>query len=526
MKKSNNSSFNSLVFLLLLAAFAISAFLKIIALSNSTSIITYDQGRDLVDIRHMVVLHSPRLVGPTTSINGVLLGPFWYYFNIIPFILSGGNPSVIVLWQVFWYLISAFLLFFSLKRINILLAGITTIFYLLLPTGFYTGRFFWNANAMPLFTGIFIATLIWVIDNISSKRLFWLGIVSGLCLQIEAAFGFMFFPFIFLYFSLKKTGIKKISFLLFGFLLTLIPQLLFEMRHGFQMTKLLLNVLLGHSNILGQKIAFAERLNQRIFTYTNSLRDISHIPERFLFPLFIILFLVLFYNIVTKKVNPKIIAYFWVLVSFTASTFLFYLFFPQALKVWYTLSLSVPLLLLFSLSIWSLFNLKIPSYLTMVLVLIIAVLTFSETIKAQNEYINKNVLAESDNPSLLRNQLTVIDKVYELSGGNGFKVYNYVPSVYDYAYQYLFWWHGSGQYGYQPADIAYLPSQPTYVEDNQLFWKLKKTDSNGLIFLIIENNNNSKELSAWLGNFAGLCRINSIEYPFHTEIRQLQPCQK
>ena len=54
---------------------------------------TMDQSRDMLDIRQIVVSLHPTLIGPTTSINGVFLGPFYYYFNVIPYFLSGGDPA-------------------------------------------------------------------------------------------------------------------------------------------------------------------------------------------------------------------------------------------------------------------------------------------------------------------------------------------------------------------------------------------------------------------------------------------------
>jgi hypothetical protein len=89
-----------ILFLVILLA---STVLKIMEVANYNFPFTTDQGRDMVDMRHMVVTHTPRLVGPTTSINGVLLGPFWYYFNLTPFIIGGGNPAFVVYWQILWY---------------------------------------------------------------------------------------------------------------------------------------------------------------------------------------------------------------------------------------------------------------------------------------------------------------------------------------------------------------------------------------------------------------------------------------
>jgi hypothetical protein len=204
-----------------------STILKVFEVKGSNFPFTTDQGRDMVDIRHMVVTLSPRLVGPTTSINGVLLGPFWYYFNLIPFVLGGGNPAVIVYWQILWYQLSVVFLWVVLKRKSVSLAGIVSTILLLMPTGFNTARYFWNANSMPFFTIFYFTFFIMALQNKSRLNLLLLGLVAGLAMQVEAAFGILFFPFAILFLLFNKTNLKKSLNVVIGFVFTLIPQVLF-----------------------------------------------------------------------------------------------------------------------------------------------------------------------------------------------------------------------------------------------------------------------------------------------------------
>ena len=149
------------LFLLIVLA---SSVLKIMEVANNNFPFTTDQGRDMVDMRHMVVTHAPRLVGPTTSINGVLLGPSWYYFNLIPFVFGGGDPAFVVYWQIFWYQLSVIILWLVLKRERPVLAIIISTLLFLMPTGFNTARYFWNANSMVFFTTLYFTTLIWALS--------------------------------------------------------------------------------------------------------------------------------------------------------------------------------------------------------------------------------------------------------------------------------------------------------------------------------------------------------------------------
>lgn len=171
MKKSNYCR-KKIGIIILVLILLISTLIKVFAVKDNNFAFTMDQGRDMVDIRHMVITFSPRLVGPTTSINGVLLGPFWYYFNLPPFLFSGGNPATIVYWQILWYQLSIVFLWWVINKFSKNLAFIVAFLLLLSPTGFYTGRYFWNANAMPMMTAFFFSMFFLTINKTSFKNFF------------------------------------------------------------------------------------------------------------------------------------------------------------------------------------------------------------------------------------------------------------------------------------------------------------------------------------------------------------------
>ena len=67
-------------------------------------------------------------------------------------------------------------------------------------------------------------------------------------------------------------------------------------------------------------------------------------------------------------------------------------------------------------------------------------------------------------PTTYKNEITAIDWIYQDAGGEPFGVFVYTPPVYDYAYQYLFWWRGGKRYGYLPnkskENLFYLIIEP------------------------------------------------------------------
>jgi membrane-bound metal-dependent hydrolase YbcI (DUF457 family) len=94
--------------------------------------------------------------------------------------------------------------------------------------------------------------------------------------------------------------------------------------------------------------------------------------------------------------------------------------------------------------------------------------------------------SDKSDESMLSNQLETIDWIYSKADDNCFSVYTYIPSVYDYQYQYLYWWYGNKQYGYAPClygadflgNFSYVPSAQKFKETNK-----KATDQ---LYLVIE----------------------------------------
>ena len=507
--------------LLFVFSLVISTFIKVTSVSHNNFAFTIDQGRDLVDVRHMVSLVSPRLVGPTTSINGLLLGPFYYYFISVPFILFGGSPSAIVYWQIAWFQAAVIFLWFVLRRKQFVLSNLTGIFLLLSPTGFYTARYFWNANTMPIFTIIFVAALIQALKKQEIKWLWFLGIVSGISLQIEAAFGILFLPISILVLIYYRFSFKKLVHTTATFLLTLIPQLLFEVRHGFMMTKTMIAGLSGSSSVLGEKMIFSVRATNRVSLFYNAIRESNHIPFTSLTIFFLVLF-VCFIFLKNKDVKNSLSGILFAVSTFSLiSYFIFYLIFSQEIKSWYVLSLPLFYSLLLGTFASIAWKQKIFGR---VLVSGALILSFYHVMLAHSDYLLKIKKHPSTDPSNLANQLKAIDWTYKQSNGKDFKVYVYLPSIYDFTYQYLFWWYGIKIYGYVPSDNAYLPNQPEYIEDMTLFHKPNSADSSNLTYLIIEHGNLPDYEELWRNNFSKCQVTNKENIQAQLEVVELKDC--
>ncbi len=239
------------------------------------------------------------------------------------------------------------------------------------------------------------------------------------------------------------------------FLLTFTPQMLFDIRHQFLMTKTILGFLHGANSGTGEVIPFMTRLSYRIdeiqkatiFTIANN-RASAYIVALSL-PIFFISGL--FFR---WKKDLRIFSLFVIIPVLFFITFLFY---PHSAWSWYWIGLqtSYYFLLAFVLRIFLRQQRLFIGFSLIVLCLWIATTIIPEVLSLA-------IITKGDTGTL-RNELRIIDFVYRDAKGKPFGEFVYTPPVYDYAYQYLFWWK-SKQYHYAATKdkngIFYLILEP------------------------------------------------------------------
>lgn len=507
---------------LLYVVFVVTLVLRLLPGNLQNMPFTMDQGRDLVDVRQIWQGKDVRLIGPTTSLNGVFLGPFYYYLISIPHLLSSGHPQAVLVWQIICFHLAIIYFWRTTKKHNKTFADLASILLLLSPITFYTNRYFWNANFMPTFTLVYLTALIdFVLTKTQPKKDILLGLTAGVSLQIEAAFGILFLPFTLLVLVVRKSSLPHFSRFLASFFFTLIPQVIFELAKGFPMTKVLILELTGGTNTLGESLTFTERLLQRKESFINTLNQSSHInPSILIYILLFALLVFVFYKQKDKLQSTKPITK--ITLSFLIFTFLFYLAYASLVKTWYIYSLSLVFPVLIGSSLSELDPKKLASK---IVIGIVISLSLVSVYSAQKEYLTDPIFKSPNNPSAYINQIKIVDDVYKLAKGDSFYLYNYIPSIYDYPFQYLFWSHGLKKYGYSPNDLAYLPNQPEYIKNKNFFLKNTQpvTDQTPTI-LIIQAGDNKTHLQEWSGNFAHLCEQEKIEYSFGQKVLYLVPC--
>lgn len=507
--------------ILLLSIFLFSFIFRLFYVSHFNFAFTFDQAHDMLEIRRLAIGHELVFTGPPTSLNGLYYGPLWFYYNLPAFILGKGDPTALVYWEIIFYflLIFSFFLFFVKKLPSF--AFFSALFLLLAPRIFGATSYALNSNTTPAFILLFILLLYQTLQKKTALYVFLLGLLSGLTLQIEA-FGILMFPLGI--FWLYRFKVKRIFLYIVGFSLTLLPQVLRETTHRFPMTKVFLAEFAGSGNILGDKISLSGRLVDRFQHYAGELNASFPFGYYTIAIFFLIIFLFVFTGLRNQKINSRAALLLKLNLSLLIISVIFFMIYPNRLKDWWTINFVIPYILIFSVCLAEIWNSK--KIFLRASVAIVILFAISGGLFFYRDKLFEKLLQRSDDPGSLANQIEAVDWVYEEANGEGFKVYAYTPAIYDYNYQYLFWWYGRKRYGYQPDKITYQDNVPEYIKDNGRYWTVaKKLSTNPLTFLIVEPDANRAEArSAWLDHFRGLCLVSGNKFPSQIETQLREPC--
>jgi len=202
-----------------------------------------DEGRDMLVVKRMLVDHKFTLLGPTASVGGFFLGPLYYYF-IAPFLWAFNydptGPAVMV---ALFGTATVYLVYRVGKNFFNVTAGIiAALLYAISPLIISYSRASWNPNLMPFFS-LLIVYLTWLmVKNKIPIFFLWIGLSFGILFQLHYLASFLLViiaVYCLIYFSLKRYW-KYYLLGIVGFLTSLSPFLLFELRHGFPNTQSLI----------------------------------------------------------------------------------------------------------------------------------------------------------------------------------------------------------------------------------------------------------------------------------------------
>ena len=440
--------------------------LRLGAVSYGNFAFTFDVGRDLLAVQKIVSQKRPTLLGPTSGIPGFFYTSWWYYFLLPSFIISSGSPFGVVLSIVLLGSLMVPLSFLLGKlvgdeRLGLIFSSLVSVSPYLISASTQI----WSPNLVP-----FLTLLVFIFYFFLTQGKLWpsffLGFFLGLIFESEMGFGFLFIPstLVTLFFARKviRNWKKVIFFVLLGLCFVELPRLLFELRHNFLQTRSLLRFFQ-----LGQEeLSLSPHFERLFYLYHVWISSVAGKNNFLGLVLALFTFFSLFCQLKTK----------WkYLISLSLlTTFLFFLeivFWPKDFWGHYLIGLGLIFVFLVSLT----FNFWKRS-LPFVFLLFLFNLNFPSAIK-----FFQPPSWEGD-AAVFRNQIAVVDYVYQQARGEKFNYIAYTPPLIDYTWQYLFSWYGKRKYGYPPSQstqrLFFVILEPDYQmpERREIWLEQRKGD--------------------------------------------------
>lgn len=477
------------------------AFLARIGYVNDYIPFGFDHGKDSLAIMDLVLNQNIKFIGPWTSIPGLYFGPGWYYLLAPGLLLSQFNPIGSVLIMLVLGILQAGLVYKYFGKNEALIVSVAPFWLMLSKSA-------WNPFPMTLLTWIIliIFQLSKKVMKISTKHVFLLGVVASMGFHFSAAFA-IFYPILIILFFIKtKIAItpKQILLAVIGFIIPFIPQMLFEIKHEFVQTKAVISYFKqGEPHQSGidklQHVYSVYTSELLYFIYPDTINDTHKLLITSLF--LVVLFFAIKYSMQNKKIIDKnyidiIDLIPWLVIPFIGYQFLHF-------NVWYVYALAPISVLLLTRLLNN--NFKLLTYLVLISYFISPFISYYKYYQYDKPSFEKaNVM--------LATRLKVVDYIYERSNGKPFSSYHYLPDIYDYSYQYIYFWKAvKGKT--LPEDFSYKPNESIYVKEKPgLLEHFNQTVENPeKIFYVVESPENNDFLDAWWNEQKYGAIVNQVE---------------
>lgn len=436
---------------------------------NKNYIFGFDQGRDYLAVKSIVVDHKLTLIGSeigagSAGFQGIFHGPFYYYSLSLPFVLTNGDPYSGIILMFLFGMSSVVFSYFLGRKLFGSIGGMATAFLVAIsPALVSQSRFVWNSHPSTLFI-LLTFYFIYLSYKKDNKFIFLSSFFAGFIYNFELAISIpLSISLVFFYvFILKLRNIKKYLILFMGFAMAFSPMIFFEIRHNLMAIRGLFSYILSHEGVGGaflptQKI-FVDHFNS--FTYSFFDTFPKNIVPSYVFP--IIIFIPAIYYFFKEK-NESLRKFIIFLILLIPINFIVFSFLRNSVWVYYLIDLNIVYILIFAYSIFSSFkenNYKLKIFFLLFLIFV-CIKAMPPLIKMFN-YDYKDYGGDAK----IAGRKEVIDFIYKDANGKDFGLFIFSPPIYTYPYDYLVWWYGERKYHYRPHN-----------------------EKKGLFYLLIEKDN-------------------------------------
>ncbi len=458
--------------------------IRILPLLNNNFYFTMDQGYDAVNAREILRSKKIILTGPETNVKNIFAGPGWFYLLSLGLGLFAGHPAGGIIPLISLNIILTLILIIIVSHKVSPLWGLLIGLSLQIYWWFYdTSRYAFNPFPNVFLTALTILLLAGETEK--KKELFIISAIPvGLAFHFEVAFTVvlgLFYLTVGTIFLLRKS--IRFPDLIFGLSMIVVvntPFILYELKTNFSQIKAFSNHMFAEGG------TFSQTQERIIINEYKEIAGQSIFPQHSILGTGLLLLLIVSY-IRQKDTNAwrKRIVFFTLLLIIIS--FLFFLT-NSGWRQWHTAP--IPVVIFFSiLLIFSTFSSKTSIIATLIIFILQSIFFF-------NRY--KEYLYVKSDSGILKNQIAAIDWIYKESKLQGFYVYHYVPSVYDYNFQYTIFWHGKNAYGYVPCEYATNPGAPEdLIIPGWSYYQHPKKKCTPLRFLIMEKDINGAIDQKW-----------------------------
>ncbi len=441
----------------------------------------YDPGRDLLLAWDNLI--KPTLIGPTTGIQGVFYGPFWIWLLSIALLISKDPRIVDFIVLTIPYFTILTLVLWALSK-NIFNKKISYSLWLLfiLSCSNYANQI-WSPNLAPL-VFLIICFLIVSTDLINTKvkyqNIIFLGMLTSFLLSFLFSLTMVIPVSIVIYFLInfsiclviQKNNIwqliKKWTLIIIsyfsGVIICLLPTILFEVKHGFNQTKALVNNLT--QGYVHKTTAILGGLNQKesINEFVSRLAALTHLPNNIFILVISIALIYLVWQLIKHKIIIKKEEFRILLFIFTTSISIFLIFFTSKNPVFGYRFIGVEIISIFLIGIIAS---KIKIIEKVLFIGAIFYLLF-------NLYSFINSFNKTNTASNLASRMYIVNLIYKDANKKPFAYLAKNAAIYTFDYDYLFRWMAR-KYGYFPeiniqqVKIVYLIIPNELISDKKGF---------------------------------------------------------
>lgn len=384
---------------------------------------TFNHDQDLYSwiVKDILVDHHFRLIGQLTSIEGVFIGPLFYYLLVPFFALTNLDPIGANILTTIIGLATVFSLYFVISRFFSQKAGIIAAFLYAVswPNAFFDR---WVVPTEPtIIWSVWLLYSLFLLNKGNPKAWVLLGILFGLIWHIHVALLplILLVPLVFLLsgkrYSLKVFFLPAIIF----FLLTM-PFWAFEIRHNFQQTLSLLSAVSQNKGTGEGLFRLSKVINASGGALSGNMFYRVDIPSTVGF----LVWGILFFFLMVKKIltgRQQLILLGWLFLSL-ASQFIS----KRPISEYYFANLTATFFLLFSLVLTYFLNYKKTKYLVwafLVFFLIRNIVALVDLPNALDGYAEKKRAIEYIQNDALARGFSCVGINYITDYGNGVGFY-------------------------------------------------------------------------------------------------------